>query len=155
MSTTTPATKPQPNDDYDVWVLHKHRLVTITGEEHECPKCSWRMERQVLRCIAGVIEPLVSSNVFAVTTESGGANDQVIRILEILLQQAPDKVTEAAAVLTGTDVQWVDENLNIEGIIDLLVPFFASKRKAILERLGPMLERMATRINVAAQQMAS
>lgn len=135
------ATQDEQNKiDEEVWDLAKHEVPTIDGGRFTCPKVSWRKERAIIKLISEVVQPLIEAGIFSGTDPTTGAQTgQLAQALQLLLTVAPDKLTEATALLTGKDADWVMDNLVVETITGLVVPFLASKQAAILAALRPHL----------------
>jgi hypothetical protein len=131
-------------DDESVFVLDQHVIKTVSGEEIRCPKVTWRKELQVIAILKDLLGKVVSSGVLSgVTTEEEG----IAKVLDFVFTEAPNMLEAAVNILTGQSKEWIADNLVIEEMVGLVIPFLYSKRVLVEQMLKPYLPAVAQQID--------
>lgn len=139
-------------NETDVLVETPREYTTVSGAVEKLPPVTWGTEIRVLRVIKEIINETVNSGIFQVKIDEDGNeiieddNVTVARLLSLLFETAPDRITEAASALTGKDKPWIEENLVSETIIEILVPFLRTKQESVLKTLKPYTEQVRAAI---------
>jgi len=127
-------------NELDVLVPTGRTIRLVDGSVKSLPPVTWGREIRVLRVLSSLIKNLSKTGVLGgevAFTEQ----EMAAKVMEVLFDLAPEQITEAASALTGEKTQWVEENLDIEGIITLLVPFLQNKQTSIAKTMAPYLPR--------------
>lgn len=124
--------KDSKRDESKVFVPEERVLETVSGEKIKVPRVNWKKQILISRLIGSTIESLECLR------NRDLSNLQVKDMIEVLpeiIEKAPEKVTEMCAILLEKDNSFVENELDLERIVELLRPFFAS----ILRKLSSML----------------
>lgn len=141
------------SEEVEVLVETPREYKTVTGEVLTLPAITWGREIRVLRVIKDILKETINSGLLKPEVDSNGnviiesENTSIAKLLALLFETAPDRITEAASALTGKDKKWVEENLVSETILEVLVPFLRSKQDSILKTLQPYLVNVQTETN--------
>lgn len=140
--------------ELDVLVPEPEVVKTVKGEVVVIPPVSWGREVRILRIVKDIMAKLSASNLFNMnikTDENGNAlitdeqqTEIVGQIMTLLLETATEKLTEAAAAITNRDPKWVEDNLDMEGILNIIVPFLRSKRDSLSATMQKYLSPSVT-----------
>lgn len=133
----------------DVWVE------TLGGEKIKVPKLSWGKEIKLAKIFSTMIKQMPSFvETFSEMPEVdekklkkgnvgdymkgafGGFVGKLIKILPELLDNAPDCLTQSASVMLDKDSKWIENNLEFDGMVDLVVPFFVRYFKKCVDKMG-------------------
>lgn len=150
--------KPAEKEDVDVFVPMPAFVNLANGEKKQLPKMTWGREIRVLKVIKNIMAEIVKSGVFnnaAKVDEEGNpvpmTEEEIIaqnteatsKIMDLIFELGPKELTEAASAITDESAEWVQENMNVEGIIEIVVPFLRSKQDSIMKVLKPYLQNAA------------
>jgi len=119
--------------ELQVFVPVPEYIETLTGEQIEVPKTSWKAEIQIGRLIGTAVNavPQLSN----VDFKSLKITD-LVALLPAVMKSAPDAITGIVVLLIKKDKEWVEDNLNSESIMGLLGPFFATFLKRLLKNVN-------------------
>jgi hypothetical protein len=115
---------------------------------------SWGKEIRILRVVKDVLQELMETGVFKTVAEGetvapGHDEDVAMKIMTLLFDKGPGQLTEAASAICGQEKEWVEENLQIEDIIEVLVPFLQRKQELIVKALRPYMSTMTEALESA------
>jgi hypothetical protein len=118
-------------EELDVFVPTK-QLTTVDGKKIVLPKMTWKRETIIYKKVGLLFESVedLQEIDFAQITAS-----QIVKLVSVFLQKAPDVVTEIVAVITDFSEEEVGEKLDSGSIIELLVPFFSERSQMITQKL--------------------
>ena len=133
-------------DEVKVFVLTDHLVTTVKGDTKHCEKTSFGQERAIVYLLRDVLKTLVETGVFRI---DAGANEQEmeLKLIGVLFEQMPDKLAEMVSIIVKEPMEWVEQNLDIEVVVKLLVPFLLSKRMAVEAILRPHWTAMQRMMN--------
>jgi len=125
--------KKDVKNEAEIFVPSPQKLELVSGEEFTVPRVNWRKQISISRHISKLIQELdaIKNIDFAKLT----VND-VLNFLPELIEKAPDVVTEMCMVLTEKDKDWVETNMDLDSIVELLTPFFKSISKKLSGLVG-------------------
>lgn len=116
------------------------------GSTIALPYPTWRSELQVIASVGKILEHIGDS--IGVTWEElyQGFTDKdkgiltkvVIKALEI----APTEITKIIASITGQTTAFVEENLDLPAILEILLPFLSQRIEKLLESMTRMDESL-------------
>ena len=108
----------------------------------EVKKIKWGKEAQLGRLIGSLLKDANISQFGELTEKNIKANPQiVINAFLPLLETAPETVTKMVAILLDKAEVWVNENLSMPDIIEVLVPFFVGAFKKYQKLFGNINQR--------------
>jgi len=117
-------------DEVDVFLDGNLYTKTISGEVVKAGVLTWKKELEIGKVLAGLLKEmpeLTSRNLSSLTP------DDLLVIIGSLLSKGLDEVTHLVGVILDKDENWILENLDSEGVINLLVPFFFKRGKKYQE----------------------
>jgi len=118
------------NDEVDVFLDGNLFTKTISGEVVKAGVLTWKKELEIGKVLAGLLKEvpeLTSRNLSSLTP------DDLLVIIGSLLSKGLDEITHLVGVILDKDENWILENLDSEGVINLLVPFFFKRGKKYQE----------------------
>jgi hypothetical protein len=128
-----------------------YQVRTINDEVFNIPKVGWVVESQVLKSIGRLIKKLPKDLIAKPETDKKSkkseldyfniSGDNIFDIIGIICEEAPDEITNMVALIIKRDTDWVGENLDLEGIVGILSPFFLERRLRILRTFKQMNEK--------------
>lgn len=131
-----------PTEDTEAndFVLEDQVVHDLNHKEYKVPRVNWGKEIKILKLLKGVMASVAGSGVFreGVTNEEVTAN-----ILALVLEEAPDALGKAFAVLTELEEETVDDLFVSEEMAGLVIPFLSSKSRTIGKVLRPYLTSLA------------
>ena len=154
--------KSVPETDFAVFDPATIKLTTVHGEPVTVPPITFRKERKISKLLSGLLGHVIDSGIFATDDLPLGPDGQpdlvaitrrnngiMTHFAKLLLDVGVDQMAEATAILLNKDEDrdWVEDNLTSEAMLDLLIPFLASKRDSIRS----VLERQAGHLALLAQ----
>lgn len=120
------------------------KVTTIEGKIHEYPRVGWVVEAQILRTLGKLLKRVPAIFFKAATTEEGEAQSQdlldlmkgltgqdILEIISMICEEVPDEITIMVSMITRQDEDWVNEFLDLEGIAEVLLPFFYERKLKI------------------------
>jgi len=120
-------------------VIRPKRFVkTVEGEEIEIPKVAFAKERLVIDVIKEVYAKLRDRK------ELLEASDETLPFVAVsaLLEVAPGAAVKVASIALEKSEEWVEENLDSEGIAEVVLPFFVKFLKLMSEKVAPLLSQI-------------
>ncbi len=126
MSETHKKSKEEKKNEVDVF-FPKGGKVTLPSckEPLTVKKFTWGKEAKLGRMLGQLLKEINLGD-FQKLTETNIKGDPqiVVNTFLPLLQNAPETVTSMVAIILDKEVQWVNDTLDSEDIIEVLVPFF-------------------------------
>ncbi len=112
----------------------------------EVKKIKWGKEAQLGKLIGSLLKDANISQFSQLTEKNIKANPQiVIDAFLPLLQNAPETVTKMVAIILDKDAVWVEGELVMGDIIEVLVPFFAGAFKKYQNLFGNINQKFLKR----------
>ncbi len=112
----------------------------------EVKKIKWGKEAQLGKLIGSLLKDANISQFGQLTEKNIKGNPQiVIDAFLPLLENAPETVTKMVAILLDETDTWVNENLSMPDIIEVLVPFFTGAFKKYQNLFGNINQRFQKR----------
>lgn len=109
-----------------------------SGEVLELPRVTWKKEKRIFKKVGELfnsVDRLHTIDFNKITTS------QIVSIIGVLMQDAPDVITSLASEITDLTEEEVDDRLDSEDLVSLLVPFFSSK----FQRLQDLVNKILTK----------
>lgn len=146
----------KPTED-QVLIPTPAKVTLNDGTTYEIPAISWGREIRILRVIKTVLQavfgeeaqppriPQITEGMSEaeqdrVRAEIAAINSRMTNhLLQVLLDTGPEQITEAASALFDQKPEWVEENVTIEGILEVLVPFLRNKQYTIMKVFNPFV----------------
>ena len=119
--------------ELQVFVPVPTSIETLTGEQIEVPKTSWKAEIQIGRLIGKAVKavPQLSNIDFKNLKIT-----DLVALLPEIMKGAPEAITGIVVLLIRKDKEWVENNLNSESIMGLLGPFFGDFLRKLLKNVN-------------------
>lgn len=142
--------KTAESNDLDIFLPDPRTFTDLQGNEFQTRKIGWGSESKIAFKFGKIIVKIMKA-----TAGMGPVKDlqdidftmlSMDEIIEQAMTEAPDLVTDAAVALTGKERKWVDENLDLETVLEIVVPFFKrrwTKWSSLLQRFVPNLQGAA------------
>lgn len=110
------------------------QVTTITGETLNVPRVGWAAEMRILKTMGDLLKKIPQD--FLMGTGPSGipldfknlTSEETLRILNFVCEEAPDQITTITSEVLKKEVDWVKENLDLNEIIKILIPFFYGRR---------------------------
>ena len=145
-STKEEENKKTEDNDLEVWFPPLEFIETIHGERIAIPPISSGREIKVFQAIARLLEALPKDKIK--NLEDFSAAD-LFDILPNLLKEAPKEGLLIASTILNSkehsiDNQWVEDNLDLEKIFSLIIPFVSreadlfGKVSSLFAKLSPL-----------------
>jgi len=116
--------------DREIEVLFpkKEFVTTVDGERIEVPKSTLRVQLQVVQSLGRILKR------FPQDVLEGEEFDlqKGIGIVAEILETLPEEVLKIASVIVGRDEEWVAENLDLDSVVELILPFY----EEVIRKLG-------------------
>jgi len=90
-----------------------------SGQEIEVPKLTWGLEIQFFRLISKVLKQFPEK-----FTISGDDPSAALALFSKVLDELPREITSFLAKFLKKDESWVENNLSMEDVVNILVPLF-------------------------------
>lgn len=107
--------------DVDVFFPVPEFINTINGERIIIPLMNLKKEFEIGHAITRIIKKipnLQGLNLRALQPET------ITKMLPVLMETAPEELTFMASTILGKDQEWIGDNLDLDILMDLLIPFF-------------------------------
>lgn len=118
------------------------KVRTIYGEQFEFPRVGWVVEAKILRSLGKLLkripaifyqlpglEEAKEQDILNVLGNLTGQN--ILEAVSIICEEAPEEITKMVSLITKQEETWVGENLDLEGIAEVLLPFFYERKLKI------------------------
>jgi len=122
--------KNEAKKDIDIFLPEPVEIETREGKIR-LPKVTWAMDIECIRILSELVREV---HELAATDFSRLTPEDVLQIISSFFSRAPEKVTLLASVLLQKDTSWVEKNMTLESMMDLLVPFFFVRGKRLVDR---------------------
>jgi hypothetical protein len=132
-------------------------VTLLDGEVFTLPIITWGREIRILRVIKAILAgvfgkeatpkriPVIEDTMpedekATIRAELAAINAEMTQhLLSVLLEKGPEQITEVASALFNKPGEWIEENVSIETILEVAVPFLRNKQTTILKALNPVL----------------
>jgi len=128
--------------DLATYSLEGTKVPTNDGGTVICKRSTYRKEQTIIKLLKDVIVPMVQLGFQGENLDG----EQAAKLTGMVLDTAPENLAAAAAILLDRatadgkpDVDWVGDNLVIETIVGLVIPFFVNKWNLTRAALAPLL----------------
>jgi len=118
-------------DEINNILPQKKEMKTITGETFELPPVTLGMELRIARKL---LELLKSGGV----TKGDIAKQNLYQILinAFCGDAGEEIILDVFAIITGKPPEWLLENVDLESMLECLLPFFVQRIKALTRAIG-------------------
>jgi len=103
-------------------------VVTVKGEKLKVPKTTLKKEIEIGRVLFEVLKEVYSLDV---VKKGEFKVEELLDTLPGLVKTVPDKLIKIASIIVEKEEGWVLDNLDIEGLVQLLAPFFSKLSKLV------------------------
>lgn len=118
---------PKKKDELDIFLAGTYTLTDSTVIDR--PKLAWGKQIKLLRHFSALLAKVPELR--EVNFEAFTIRD-LVQVLPSVLDNAPDSFSEMCSLILDKDRAWVDENLSIDDIMGLIVPFL----RGLFSRIG-------------------
>lgn len=108
-------------------------ITTLSGEQIEVPKTSWKAEIQIGRLIGTAVSAVPQLS--KIDFRNLKIADLVV-LLPSIMEKTPDSITGIVVLLIKKEKAWVEDNLDSESIMGLLGPFFGNFLNKVLKNVN-------------------
>jgi len=126
----------EKEEELDLW-FPGNTVNLESGEKLAIPKLTWGRENKCLRIILRVFKN--TPELKGLRLESVTA-DMLLSILPALLDSALVEVNEFLEILLAKDVKWIEDNLALEDVVKLILPFVRRSLSKITALLPKAVE---------------
>lgn len=116
-------------NDVDIFFPIPETILTVEGEEIGVPKVSWGKEQVLVRMLGKLLQKFPFDEFIDREKQEVKFDllfEKLLRVLPELLGDAVDVTTEGVAFILGQEEEWVNEHLEMEGVLGVAVPFFGN-----------------------------
>lgn len=133
-------------DEVDQILPIPQSIKTVNGDSIAVPQVTLRKEALVSQQIAIALKDAFGKD-FALDEDARKNFKVTVELLKSVLERTPERLVTMASVLLSTkdvprDVDWVQDNLRLVDVVNLLVPFFGvtiSELRSACRPLGKLL----------------
>lgn len=133
-------------DEVDQILPIPQSIKTVNGDSIAVPQVTLRKEALVSQQIAIALKDAFGKE-FALDEDARKNFKVTVELLKSVLEKTPERLVTMASVLLSTkdvprDVDWVQDNLRLVDVVNLLVPFFGvtiSELRSACRPLGKLL----------------
>ena len=125
-------------DERTVFVQDPKFFTTIGGEQHEIRPITWGVDERLLEKIGELIGMIGITDLVA--AEAG--EERVVAItnmLQAFFVQTPRMITQMLGIALGREdeagLQWLRDNLDMDEVLNILVPLWTKRQTAITNKL--------------------
>jgi hypothetical protein len=119
--------------ELEVFFLHKKEYTLSSGERLELPRVGWGKLVRITNTLLSILDECSSFK--QLDWRRDLTIGDIIPLIREAIQVAPGKITDILHLITGRPKEWVEEELELEDVLGILVPFcvrnFAPVRKAM------------------------
>lgn len=127
--------------DVEIFVGDETFMVTtLDGDTVKVPKVSWGTELKVISILEKVLK-VISDDVGALNLQKDG-----VKLVQVLMEKTPEKLTELVSVILRKEALWVEENLDSSEIISVVVPLLVARLTLITQKITPFLNKMGVKV---------
>jgi hypothetical protein len=139
----------QVTDDAGTFVAEPRQIQLIDGTLFKLPPCSWGTELKLIKLLGDVFAKAWQGGLFGGTPMTDTLDPQMA-VINLLFTESPDKLTKAASAITRQPEEWVQDNLDSDGILQVVLPFLQSRLRKIVEAVGKQIATMQAQVVPAA-----
>lgn len=135
-----------PKTDVDIFFSIPKTVKTVGGDDVEIPRMSWRREQGLLPILGRLLQRFPIDRFIDEEKQEvhfGALISTLIDVLPEVLGDAIDILTDGVAYILQKDVDWVLDNLEMEGVLSVAIPFYTNcilKGKRVYDRFAPKAE---------------
>ncbi|RKX63966.1 MAG: hypothetical protein DRP34_00450 [Thermodesulfobacteriota bacterium] len=113
------------------------------GKILEIKPLSWKKELQLIKLLGKFVEEGIGTGL--IPTESMSFLDTG-KLIGNILQKSPDVITEMVMIITDKDRNFVENELVLEDIVEIVSPFLESMlirlKKVVSEKIMPVIQQV-------------
>jgi len=113
------------------------------GKTLEIKPSSWKKELQLIKLLGKFVEEGIGTGL--IPTESMSFLDTG-KLIGNILQKSPDVITEMVMIITDKDRNFVENELVLEDIVEIVSPFLESMlirlKKVVSEKIMPVIQQV-------------
>jgi len=129
--------------EISVFIKEPIKITLSNGQVLEIKPLSWKKELQLIKLIGKFVEE--GLNTGFISLESVSFLDTG-KLIGTLLQKSPDVITEMVVIITDKDKDFVENELILEDIVEIISPFLRSIliriKKVAIEKIVPIVKEM-------------
>ncbi len=107
--------------EMEIFFKGGHEIVLSNGETFKIPRLTWGKEAKVIRALGGLINKVPSLRDVKLDKLSGS---DILKVFPTIMEIAPDYLSDIVVHLSGEDISWVRDNLDIQDVVNIIYPFF-------------------------------
>lgn len=119
--------------DVKIFIPEQNKVNTVSGEQVNIPKLSWKKELKLLQIVQESLNQLITTSVELKTTSTE-------QIVSLALKLIPNKLTEFMSIVMDRPSDWVEENLDSTEIVGVIIPLLKSRFDLITTKIQPFVE---------------
>ena len=130
------------------------KVKTIYGELFEYPRVGWVVEAKILRSLGKLLKRIPSifyqlpgqgeAEQDILTTLGSLTGQNILEIISVICEEAPDEITQMVSLITRQDENWIGERLDLEGVSEVLLPFFYERKLKITRLIRQLVPQNLT-----------
>lgn len=148
----------RPNEPTDVvltTLLDTPSVTLVNGETIEVPLLSWKQEKPALQILGKLLKivqvtPLMAESLQSTKTEQ---IQTIVNIVSTFLASdtTGNLLTQLVSLILKKDADWVEENLNMEGIVMVLYPFLLTRITGLSTLITSKISPLTTQLTAQLQ----
>lgn len=129
--------KEKQKADFETWFPPLEFIETIKGERIAIPPVSAGKEAKVFQALGRLLDKLPKK----INWNEFGAAD-LLDIAPKLLKEAPEEAFYIGGLLLDKEKQWIADNLDMDKIFSLILPFVGREAK-LFSKVGGLFEKLS------------
>jgi len=129
--------------EISVFIREPIKINLSNGKTLEIKPLSWKKELQLIKLLGKFVEEGIGTGL--IPTESMSFLDTG-KLIGNILQKSPDVITEMVMIITDKDRNFVENELVLEDIVEIVSPFLESilvrLKKVASEKIMPIIQQV-------------
>ena len=129
--------------EISVFIREPIKINLSNGKTLEIKPLSWKKELQLIKLLGKFVEEGIGTGL--IPTESMSFLDTG-KLIGNILQKSPDVITEMVMIITDKDRNFVENELVLEDIVEIVSPFLENMlirlKKVATEKIVPIIQQV-------------
>ena len=129
--------------EISVFIREPIKINLSNGKTLEIKPLSWKKELQLIKLLGKFVEEGIGTGL--IPTESMSFLDTG-KLIGNILQKSPDVITEMVMIITDKDRNFVENELVLEDIVEIVSPFLENMlirlKKVAAEKIMPIIQQV-------------
>jgi len=129
--------------EISAFIRESIKINLSNGKILEIKPLSWKKELQLIKLLGKFVEEGIGTGL--IPTESMSFLDTG-KLIGNILQKSPDVITEMVMIITDKDRNFVENELVLEDIVEIVSPFLESMlirlKKVVSEKIMPVIQQV-------------